>query len=188
MRRRVAVKRKVADLENKEDLLFDLVGILRHSDNAKSALLLNLIRSNASLREIRSFLNVQLDRSTLERTPELLEAGSRLTEYEEKKPPVTERPDVMSIRRLVDIPPFSVPATPWTTITSDDGLVSHLVSLWLTWCHPVWNCLDRGLFIRDMQAAKLDCEFCSPFLVNCILAEASVSKPGARVPCDPQVN
>lgn len=93
MRRKVAVKRKVADLENKEDLLFDLVGILRHSDSAKSAQLLTLIRSNASLREIRSFLNVQLDRSTLERTPELFEAQSRLTEYEEKKPLMTERPE-----------------------------------------------------------------------------------------------
>ncbi|RMJ27952.1 Transcription factor [Aspergillus sp. HF37] len=172
-RRKVADKRKVADLEDKESLLFDLVRILRHSDSAKSAQLLDLIRSNASLREIRSFLDVQLDRSTLERTPELLEAQSRLTAYPENKPPVPERPVVMDIRRLVDIPPFSVPARPWTTVTSDDGLVSHLVSLWLAWCHPVWNCLDRDLFIRDMQAAKLDCKLCSPFLVNCILAEAS---------------
>ncbi|RAL03710.1 Zn(II)2Cys6 transcription factor [Aspergillus ibericus CBS 121593] len=56
--------------------------------------------------------------------------------------------------------------------TSTDDLVSHLISLWMTWSHPYYSWIDRELFLRDAQAGKPNSQFCSPFLVNCILAEA----------------
>ncbi|KAL5042006.1 hypothetical protein BDW71DRAFT_200931 [Aspergillus fruticulosus] len=44
--------------------------------------------------------------------------------------------------------------------------------------HPVQTWINRNLFIRDMQAGKTDCYFCSPFLVK-----ASYSKlPGTKTP------
>lgn len=54
-------------------------------------------------------------------------------------------------------------------------MVSRLVSLWFTWFHPFLNWLDRDLFLRDMKSGDLKAQFCSPILVNAMLAVACVS-------------
>lgn len=81
---------------------------------------------------------------------------------------------ILDAKRLSDIPRFQVPARPWTTVVSDNDFVSHLISLWFTWSHPFRNWIDKELFVRDMQAGSLSARFCSPFLVNIILADACV--------------
>lgn len=81
----------------------------------------------------------------------------------------------MDINRLSDIPIIEVSANPWTSITDDDDFVSHLISLYFTWQHSILNYLDRDLFLRDMRSRELSTHFCSPFLVNSILAVACVS-------------
>jgi hypothetical protein len=87
-----------------------------------------------------------------------------------------------SRRRILDAqrasvePLFRLPAAPWTTVTDDDEHVSHLISLWFTWVHPFYYWIDRELFLRDMQSGSLDSKFCSPFLVNAILADACVGR------------
>lgn len=53
--------------------------------------------------------------------------------------------------------------------------VSHLISLWFSWSRPFYNWIDRELFLGDMRSGNLKSKFCSPFLVQCILAEACVS-------------
>ena len=177
MRRKKAVKRKIHELEGGRDLFLDLMDTLRRSDNEKALQLVNLIRSNASIEEVKNFLDHRLDQVEIDKTPELQEVHNRISEYQDMPPqPEPDRRAMMNIRRIVDRPIVNVPASPWTTVTADDSLVSHLISLWLTWCHPIWNYLDPELFARDMQGARLDCEFCSPFLVNSILAEACVSR------------
>ncbi len=173
MRRKVSIKRKIEDLEEVKDLFLDLIDSLKHSDNDHAVQLMDLIRSGASLGEVKAFLNIRLDRKAFQRSPELMEAQEQVERHDDARS--AGRANIMRIQRLVDTPPFDVPAKPWTTVTSDDHFVSHLLSLWLTWTHPFLNCLDRELFIRDMKAGNLDCEFCSPFLVNAILAEACVS-------------
>jgi len=55
-----------------------------------------------------------------------------------------------------DIPPHQVPAAPWTTLTSDDDAVSHLVSLFLAWLNPGWRFVEADIFLRGK--AKL-CTF-----------------------------
>lgn len=131
--------------------------------------LLNLIKSDASLDDIRSYLDMNLAAANLERTPELERVQN---EIQGQKRLMTA--NVMDITRIADSPVFSVPAKPWTAVTDDDGLVSHLVSLWFTWNNPFYNYVHRETFIKDMRAGELQCRFCSPFLVNAILAEASV--------------
>jgi hypothetical protein len=80
---------------------------------------------------------------------------------------------VLDARRLSDDPLWEVPANPWTDVTDDDAFVSHLVSLWFTWYHPSFSYLDRDLFIKDMQSGDVENSlYCSPFLVNAILADA----------------
>lgn len=189
MRRKTCIKRKIDDLEQSQDLYANLFDTLQGNDDEKAAKLFRLIRNKVPLEDIRHQLDRGLDpiepeSSTSTSPGGLAEIQNMLAkphdnnnDYSTTAPPQPHRRNMLDIRRLVDEPPFRVPASPWTVITKDDNLVSHLVSLWLTWSHPFWNSLDRKLFIRDMQAGKVECEFCSPFLVNSILAEACVSYP-----------
>lgn len=80
----------------------------------------------------------------------------------------------VSLETLCDVPLFNVPAKPWTSVTDDDDLVSHLVSLYFTWDHPCAQFVEQGTFLEHMKQGQLDSEFCSPFLVNSILSVASV--------------
>jgi hypothetical protein len=46
-----------------------------------------------------------------------------------------------------DPPPHRFPAAPWTTLTSDDEAVSHLVSLFLAWLNPGWRFVEADIFL-----------------------------------------
>lgn len=171
-RRRLAVKRKLEELTEDRDLLIRLVDTLRYSSNEHVVRLLDLIRNrNASLEEIKAYLEVKVPETEIETTPELQEVHDQLEARAQRR----------SGRRMLDvtwlshIPVVEVPAQPWTSVTDDDGLVSFLISLWLTWSHPFCNWIDRDLFIRDMRSKDLNSKYCSPFLVNSILTKASVS-------------
>jgi hypothetical protein len=52
-----------------------------------------------------------------------------------------------------DVPPHRVPAAPWTTLTSDDEAVSHLISLFLAWINPGWRFVEADIFLKGI--AKL---------------------------------
>jgi hypothetical protein len=172
-RRRGALKRKVNQLEEKEDLLIQLVSTLRESGTRRTIQLLNLIRSNASLAEIQLYIDTQL-KSELEQTPELIEVCNEIQRFEQMGSRSRRR--ILDAQRASVEPLFRVPATPWTSVTDDDEHVSHLITLWFTWVHPFYYWIDRELFLRDMQSGSLDSKFCSPFLVNAILADACVGR------------
>lgn len=169
-RRRGHMKRKIDLLEDKEDLLIGLVGILRESGNRRTIPLLNLIRSNASLAEIRHYIDHELPRGDLARTPELLEVCNEVQRLQQTESRSVRR--ILDAKRLSDIPRYRVPVGSWTGVTEDEDFVSHLVSLWFTWCHPFCNWVDRARFLADMRSGRG--EYCSPFLVNVILADACV--------------
>jgi hypothetical protein len=80
----------------------------------------------------------------------------------------------MDIHYLCDEAPINVPVQPWTDVTRDSDLVSHLVSLYFTWDYPFNSFLDEGVFLRHMGNADLGSQFCSPFLVNALLSNACV--------------
>lgn len=154
-----------------------LVEVLRDDENPKAVELLNLIRSNASLDEIRRSVADRLDSlsyASAER-PSLDRLRDEIDVAQGNNP--NTRRKVMDINRLCDVTLFKVPAKPWTSLTSDDDLVSHLLSLWFSWQQQGFYCINRDLFVRDMQSADLNSKFCSPFLVNILLAEACVSGP-----------
>lgn len=83
----------------------------------------------------------------------------------------------VTLESLCDIPLFNVPAKPWTEVTDDRELVSHLVSLYFTWDHPCGQIVDQRVFLNHMKRGKLDSEFCTPLLVNSLLSMASVRGP-----------
>ncbi|KEY83711.1 transcription factor C6 [Aspergillus fumigatus] len=169
MRRKIAMDRKVAKLEKVADTLTRLINALRDSESRRVSQLLNLIRSNASFDELQLFLEQQFSHYELESTPELRDIQSQLSQTTDLAPLGWR---YLRVDRLADDPVYKVPAKPWTAVTDDSELVSHLVSLWLTWTYPWFNWLDADCLIKHMQEGKLNSRFCSPFLVNAILAEA----------------
>lgn len=80
----------------------------------------------------------------------------------------------ISLENLCDNPPFTVPARPWTEVTDDEALVSHLVSLYFTWDHPCAQFVDQTIFLEHMKLQDPSSEFCTPLLVNSLLSMASV--------------
>lgn len=177
MRRKGSMERKIDLLEDAERLLLDMVEALKNDErNIRTSQLINLIRSNASLDEIRLFLERQFSLEERNRMPAVVETQNHIERVPKEDSCARPRRRVLAVQRLADIPIYRVPAKPWTTVTDDDDLVSHLISIWFTWSQPWFHWVNRDLFIRDMQAGSLDCGFCSPFLVNAILAEASVCK------------
>lgn len=80
------------------------------------------------------------------------------------------------------------PVTSWTNVTSDTDLVIHLMNMYFTWHYTYFTCLSKSLFYRDFSLGKPPAdtrrktEYCTPLLVNAILALGChfTSFPGAR--------
>ncbi|KAK4554506.1 hypothetical protein LTR86_008360 [Recurvomyces mirabilis] len=94
-----------------------------------------------------------------------LENGSASTDREDPAVLPAPRDSAAESVELVTVsqPPYMVPAAPWTSLTSDDEAVSHLVSLFLVWINPTWRFVDPDVFIKG-QSGKYslgvgsDCE------------------------------
>ncbi|KAJ5805843.1 uncharacterized protein N7503_003445 [Penicillium pulvis] len=163
-RRKITLKRKIEALEQDRNLLMQLMDTIREDNKEKCPSVLDLIRSNAPLEEIKLYFAESLDQSNDGNTPPKRQesVGSSAS---------TPR-NVMDVKRICDTPIYPVPAQPWTSVSNDDALVSHLISLHFTWNGITSNWIDRDLFLRDMRSGNLDANFCSPLLVNSILAMA----------------
>ncbi|PYI00418.1 C6 transcription factor [Aspergillus sclerotiicarbonarius CBS 121057] len=166
MRRKLAHKRRIDKLEEERDHLQQIVEALRDSSDDKALQLLNLIRSQVPLAEVQLYIQHRMTEQDCRQSP----IWSEVSDRSDSHGPSLRH--ALSIQRLVDTPLFRIPAKPWTSVTESDDFVSHLVSIWLTWSQPLYNWVDRDLFLRDAQAGKMDSPFCSPFLMNCILTEA----------------
>jgi len=73
-----------------------------------------------------------------------------------------------------------MPVSRWTIVSQDNKLLTYLIELFWTWDDTLSHLIDRELFIGELSAARPDSStgqnrgFCSPFLVNAILAVASL--------------
>lgn len=146
-----------------------LVEALRAVNGRRANDVLNLIQSNADLSEIRLFLAESYSPDDQYSHDILLEEQAS----QNARPNVRRK--IMSVEQLTDTPVYRVSARPWTAVTDDDELVSHLISKYFTWNHQTLNWINRELFIRDMRSSNLGSMFCSPLLVNAMLAQACVS-------------
>lgn len=158
-------------------MLNDLFKLIRSADQAQAFRLLEVIRSNASPEEVRSFIDetlgtIESSGKDSQETVAKLEDIRQLINIEGTNP--SYRRKVMDIHYLCDAAPHKVPAKPWTTVTDDDDLVSHLISLYLAWDYPFHAFLDPEVFMRHMKLGDATSELCSPFLVNAVLANACV--------------
>lgn len=66
----------------------------------------------------------------------------------------------------------TITAAPWTQITTDDRLFRRLIRAYFCYPHPCGPFVHKDLFLEDMAAGRTS--FCSPLLVNAMLANASV--------------
>ncbi|KAL2864938.1 transcription factor domain-containing protein [Aspergillus lucknowensis] len=162
-RRRVAAKRTAGELLYYQDLLKDLLKVIRAEDPSYGQTLLEFIRRDASTDEIRAFVDAKLPHIGGVDEPYMFGIESAGPSF---------RPKVMDINYLCEELLYWVPAEPWTTVTTDSNLVSHLVSLYFTWDYPFHVFLDRDVFLKHMAEGDTKSEFCSPFLVNALLANA----------------
>ncbi|KAK6331800.1 hypothetical protein TWF718_002342 [Orbilia javanica] len=81
--------------------------------------------------------------------------------------------DAMDIGSIVQISITDVPSQPWTTVTTNDEFVSHLIQLYFTWEAPVYDMVEKSLFIAEMRSGDpTSSRYCSPLLVNAMLATA----------------
>lgn len=164
------------DPEYHKKLLGDVFRLIQMTDEAGLQPFLELVRNGATFPEARCYLD-ELSQGLP--TPEIASSESlqevRLKagyEIESGAPPL--RSKVMDVHYLCDSAPVKVPAKPWTTVTDDDALVSHLISLYFTWDYPFYAFADRDILIKHMQAGNLQSDFCNPYLVNALLANACV--------------
>jgi hypothetical protein len=63
---------------------------------------------------------------------------------------------------------MQVPPATWTTVTSDPGLVQHLLALYFCWEYPTFASLSKEHFLHDFLEGRP--RFCSSILVNALLA------------------
>ncbi|KAK6224920.1 hypothetical protein QIS74_03247 [Colletotrichum tabaci] len=77
-------------------------------------------------------------------------------------------------------PDHALPVSRWTIVSRDNKLLTHLFDMFWMWDSTLSHLVDRELFIADLSATLPDLStgqrrsFCSPFLVNAILAVASL--------------
>ena len=157
-------------------LLGDVFKLIQTTDARGSQPLIDLIRNGATFPEARCYLDqVMIGTTTPEKASSAHSQGARLRAgYEVESRAPSFRSKVMDVHYLCDFAPVKVPAKPWTTVTDDDALVSHLISLYFTWDYPFYAFVDREILVKHMQMGNLQSDFCSPFLVNSLLANACV--------------
>jgi len=66
----------------------------------------------------------------------------------------------------------------WTSVTADNRLMRKILHAYLLHEYPTFPALHKDIFLQ--AAIDNDKRFCSPLLVNALLAEASVSDPVTR--------
>ncbi|KAI1035524.1 hypothetical protein LB504_005627 [Fusarium proliferatum] len=77
----------------------------------------------------------------------------------------------------IDLQGHILPFSQWTNVIQDDKLLSHLLLLFWTWDTSCNRIIDRAIFEDDLKnlnpttrGVPSALRFCSPFLVNAILA------------------
>ncbi|KAI8710716.1 Amidohydro-rel domain-containing protein [Fusarium sp. LHS14.1] len=64
-----------------------------------------------------------------------------------------------------------LPLSQWTTLSTDDSYLTHLLNLFFAWDHTLSHAIPRSGFLQCLYAGpKEGGKFCSKFLVNSILA------------------
>ncbi|KIW36687.1 uncharacterized protein PV06_11102 [Exophiala oligosperma] len=157
-------KEKVEEWESDQKLLFDLMEAIRNGDNSQVENLISIIRTNTSNEQVSNYIATN--------SPHAAEEGSPCKASTSQQLPQSPKSRLFRATLGTASPLFRVPAKPWATVTDDDGLVSHLLSLWFTWRHWCYPFIDRDTFVSAMQSGHETSGVCTAALVNMILSDA----------------
>ncbi|KAF3011008.1 hypothetical protein E8E13_010819 [Curvularia kusanoi] len=206
--RQQANKQRLAVVERTSLNLQYLVRLLRESSEADALLALRRIRQAPDLEEAISVLAAAqallAPASTTGSLPEYTSrpdeassAGSNVQSAERSRSSSTETSGYMLEKGpaqtrdrytqnhvSIDLPVLDLPFSRWTSACTDDRFMNHLMTLFWTWDNTVEPMLFRPLFEDDLCSNSA--AFCSPFLVNALLAlsclftseHAAFSDPG----------
>ncbi|KAF3176821.1 hypothetical protein TWF751_003142 [Orbilia oligospora] len=169
--KRNIIRDKIKDYESDIAKYERILDHIKGSSVSSLQRVLEVIRGQATLEEIMMFIrNDQAAYLPTEVISPVPTTSSLSLLMNEEWYQGIEPLDRINLEILDDRPILDVTAHPWTTVTDDDELVSHLMSLYMTWDHPVWHLFDWDIFIDAMKTG--DTTYCSPLLVNATLAEA----------------
>ncbi|GKZ16925.1 hypothetical protein AbraCBS73388_005911 [Aspergillus brasiliensis] len=174
LRRKVAARRTQGELEYYRGLLYSLLETLRSSDEDKARQMLEKIRGNAQLNDLVSVIDAPVNDFSDASSEHSKSVGPAEDIASQHERPVVDAHLRITVERLCDSPLFQVPSGPWTAVTNDDHIVSHLISLYFTWDHPLLQVVDQEMFLKHMTTKETDPECCTSLLVNSILAVASI--------------
>ncbi|EJP62010.1 fungal specific transcription factor [Beauveria bassiana ARSEF 2860] len=81
---------------------------------------------------------------------------------------------------FVGVSGHDLPLSNWTRVSTDDRRMNHLLNLFFTWDNIVERIIYRPIFEENVRRSRrgnqgdyddnADSDFCSPFLVSCLLA------------------
>lgn len=135
-------------LRTKNDWIEQIMRALKNDD--QGAEIIQRLKRGESHRAIVEWLGRPMTRSTQNLTPASeVQLGEALEDYR---------------RRLID----DHDPCYWITVTSDGSLINHLITLYMTWIHPVHMLIDENSFLLSFREC-LDTH-CSDALVNAICA------------------
>ena len=104
----------------------------------------------------------------------------RVIEHESR---ISSQDVTMDIQNVVNINVLSLPAKPWTEVTDDSEIISHLIMLYFAWDRPFCYIVEKTSFVQDMLSGNTKSTFCSPLLVNAILAQGCVRNSSFDLDC-----
>lgn len=91
--------------------------------------------------------------------------------------------DAASVGNGSSLQTVTLPVSQWTTVSGNDEMLTHLITLFWTWDNILTKVIDRGMFLQDLcsgpgnvtilEACGQD-HFCSALLVNAVLAVSTV--------------
>ncbi|KAA8910686.1 fungal-specific transcription factor domain-containing protein [Sphaerosporella brunnea] len=85
--------------------------------------------------------------------------------------------------RRVALGPQTTTGGLWTNVTTDNELITELLDLYFIWHHPVHVLFSKSCFLSDLKRQRR--KYCSPLLVNAILALAAHYSDRTEVRSDP---
>lgn len=164
-----ALKRKCDALQDENERLRELFGLLRQKSKPDALDILVRIRNSENPLVVWKSIK---DAELLLRWPPSAASGSRDPKIESMNAEALAGSHV------------KVRARPWTALAGD-GMVSDLVSSFFA-CTVCFSFIDRECFLADMARGDVEkARYCSPFLVNTMCAFRCVSDPRSCCGEDP---
>lgn len=105
------------------------------------------------------------------KTPEDKALQRQVNEGSRQYPPAYTTP--YHAATLVEPRLSNVDVTKWTTVISDNDLFKTLLSAYFIYEYPTYPAFQKDIFLQALVEG--DTRYCSPLLVNSLLAEACVS-------------